>query len=165
MEATATAAPHLYDLQKKMKVVWKEVRNNILTLGYTGTRKSSEKIKEIEKVRKISLSGELLNIMLLVPILGGITVGANAILEPIGMIGGDGSFEALLRGTIPYFFYCFGAFTFLHALLASSVIQHTRELTGKQKMLIFIFGGYALEWKHTEHITPEEADPDAVGNG
>jgi general stress protein 26 len=47
-----------------MKILWKEVRNNILTLGYTGTRKSSGKIKEIEKNRKVALSGEVLNIML-----------------------------------------------------------------------------------------------------
>jgi len=148
-----------------MKILWKEVRNNILTLGYTGTRKSSGKIKEIEKNRKVALSGEVLNIMLLVPILGGLTVCANAIIEPIWIIRGEGTFEALLKGTIPYFFYCFGAFTFLHILIASSVVQHTRDLTGKQKILIFIFGGYALEWKHTEHIIPEEADPDAVSNG
>jgi len=148
-----------------MKILWKEIRNNILTLGYTGTRKSSEKIKEIEVTRKVVLSGEVLNIMLLVPILGGLTVCANAIFVPIWIIGGEGTFEALWKGTIPYFFYCFGAFTFLHILLASSVIQHTRNLTGKQKILIFIFGGYALEWKPTEHIEPREADPGAVSNG
>ena len=142
-----------------MKPLLKEVLINIVTLGYTGTRRSSERIKEIEKERKVSLSGEVLNIMLLVPILGGITVGANAIFEPIAIIRGHGTFEALLKGTIPYFFYCFGAFTFLHILLASSVVQHMRDLTGKEKAFIFVFGGYALEWKPTEHIKPLEADP------
>jgi hypothetical protein len=162
-EAGASLRDYSFTFCKNMKILWKEVRANVLTLGYTGTRKSSETIKEIEKNRKIALSNGLLHLMLLIPILGGITVIANAILEPIGIISGHGTFEALLRGTIPYFFYCFGAFTFMHILLASSIIQHSFNLTAKEKFLVLIFGGYALDWNHAEHITPEEAEPDASG--
>ena|SRR5690625_3472997 len=146
-----------------MKIKRKRVIRNFLTLGFTGVRDSSSRVKDFEKIRKIPLSCELLNLILLVPILGGLTVGANVIFETVKLIGGHGTFEALFRGTIPYFFYCFGAFTFLHILLALSMLQSTFGLTLKEKIWISIFGGYAMDWSYTEHIIPT-AEPDSDGN-
>lgn len=134
-----------------------------MTLGYYGTRKATERVKEIEEKRKITLSGEVLNLMFLVPVIGGLTVGANAIIGPIKIIGEYGEFGVFVTEIISYFFYCFAAFTFLHMLLASSILQHSRNLTTKEKLLILVFGAYALDWNHLANIKPEEPDPDAPG--
>jgi hypothetical protein len=140
-----------------MKINWKKVAINVLTLGYTGTRSTSATIREIQKTRQVALSGELLTFMLIVPIVGGLTVGRIIVFELSHIIAGDGSPQQVITSTLPYFVYCFSAFTFIHILLASSLLQHTRNLSHTNRIFVACFGGYGLEWAPNEYIEADAA--------
>lgn len=125
-----------------MKIKWKNVYYNFITLGLFGVKEASKIAKVVQEKEKVRLLDDVVHLMFLVPILSGLYVLSNFIaFDPPGL---------MVYNFLRIMIFTFAFFSFLSFFFAALCLEKFEQMNFSRKLKFFMFGSYAIGWQEWE---------------